>query len=56
MYLESVLITALLFAHLAIPSQLLEALRLDAVGNGLGRQEASTLSHLLAPILLSLLV
>jgi hypothetical protein len=35
--LESILVPALLLAHLAVPSQTLQALRLGLVGNGLGR-------------------
>ena len=37
--LEAVLVAALLLAHLAVPAQLLQALGLDAVGDGLGREE-----------------
>jgi hypothetical protein len=44
-HLESILIAALLLAHLAIPAQLLQALGLDAIGDRLGRQEASALPH-----------
>jgi hypothetical protein len=38
--LEAVLVSALLLAHFAIPSQLLQPLRLDAVGDGLGGEKA----------------
>lgn len=44
--LEPILVATLLLAHLAIPSQLLEALGLDAIGDGLGREEAPVLAHL----------
>ena len=43
MALETVLIAALLLAHLAVPSELLQTLGLDPVGDGLGRQEAGLL-------------
>lgn len=36
---RSYLIAALLLAHLAVPAQLLQPLRLDAVGDGLGTEE-----------------
>jgi hypothetical protein len=41
--LEAVLVAALLLAHLAVPSQLLQALGLDAIRDPLGGEEARLL-------------
>jgi hypothetical protein len=43
--LETVLVSALLLAHLAVPAQLLQPLRLDPVGNPL-RGPHVVLTHL----------
>ena len=39
--LEAVLVAALLLAHLAVPPELLENFRLDAVSDGFRRQEVA---------------